>query len=194
MLLALFAFDDYTGFKVTQLLELPQPWSIIIVWGIVLPSIFLAASALTNIVLKDALILKVLPPVSPVSFRAAGSDLLGSLGGMHWLCHAVPCQCDLRSRWQPCASPCQQSIAPLMQGPCPSCGTQASTYFGDILTVRGNREKNTVTCDNCKAKMDFLAPKRQVIIALILFSTLAAPAMKAEHFESPHAMHLQKKR
>lgn len=107
VLLALFAFDDYTGFKVTQLLELPQPWSIIIVWGIVLPSIFLAASALTNIVLKDALILK---------------------------------------------------------GPCPSCGTQASTYFGDILTVRGNREKNTVTCDNCKAKMDFLAPKRQIIV------------------------------
>ena len=60
VLLALFAFDDYTGFQVTQLLELPQPWSIIIVWGLVLPGIFLAASALTNIVLKDALILKVI--------------------------------------------------------------------------------------------------------------------------------------
>ena len=59
VLLALFAFDDYTGFQVTQLLELPQPWSIIVVWGLVLPLIFLAASALTNIVLKDALILKV---------------------------------------------------------------------------------------------------------------------------------------
>lgn len=61
VLLALFAFDDFTGFKVTQLLELPQPWSIIIVWGVVLPGVFLAASALTNLVLKDALILKVVP-------------------------------------------------------------------------------------------------------------------------------------
>ena len=59
VLLCLFAFDDLTGFKVTQLLELPQPWSIIVVWGVVLPGVFLAASALTNIVLKDALILKV---------------------------------------------------------------------------------------------------------------------------------------
>ena len=60
VLLALFAVDDYTGFEITTLLELPQPWSIIIVWGVVLPVVFLVASALTNFVLKDALILKVL--------------------------------------------------------------------------------------------------------------------------------------
>lgn len=61
VLLALFAVDDYTGFEITQLLELPQPWSIIITWGVVLPLVFLVASALTNLVLKDALILKVQP-------------------------------------------------------------------------------------------------------------------------------------
>ena len=61
VLLFLFAVDDYTGFEITQLLELPQPWSIIVVWGLVLPLVFLAASALTNLVLKDGLILKVDP-------------------------------------------------------------------------------------------------------------------------------------
>ncbi|KAK9801394.1 hypothetical protein WJX73_005958 [Symbiochloris irregularis] len=107
VLLTLFAVDDYTGFEITQLMELPQPWSIIVVWGLVLPVVFLVASAITNIVLKDALILK---------------------------------------------------------GPCPKCNVENSTYFGDILTVRGNRDKNTVNCTNCKAEMTFLSSKRQIII------------------------------
>lgn len=50
----------------------------------------------------------------------------------------------------------------VLQGPCPNCNEENSTYFGDILTVTGNRDKNTVTCTNCKSEMTFLSQKRQV--------------------------------
>ena len=60
-LLALFSVDDITGFRITQVLELPQPWGILITWGVVLPLVFLIASALTNAVFKDGLILQVAP-------------------------------------------------------------------------------------------------------------------------------------
>jgi len=50
----------------------------------------------------------------------------------------------------------------LMQGNCPNCNSSTSTYFGDILTVKGNREKNEVQCGDCKAKLQFDAMKRQV--------------------------------
>lgn len=56
---ALFSVDDLTGFEITKFLELPQPYGIFAVWGIVLPAIFLLSTALTNLVLKDGLILKV---------------------------------------------------------------------------------------------------------------------------------------
>ena len=62
---------------------------------------------------------------------------------------------------------CQHDRA--VQGPCPSCGQQSSTYFGDILTVRGNREVNKVNCENCKSEMQFIAPKRQVGGLLLLW-------------------------
>ena len=56
----------------------------------------------------------------------------------------------------------------LLQGSCPNCGSGNSTYFGDILTVKGNREKNEVQCGECKAKLQFDSGKRQVSIALLL--------------------------
>ena len=34
--------------------------------------------------------------------------------------------------------------AKVLRGPCPSCNTQNFTYFGDILTVPGNRGTNAV--------------------------------------------------
>jgi hypothetical protein len=34
--------------------------------------------------------------------------------------------------------------AKVLQGPCPSCNSQNFTYFGDILTVQGNRGTNAV--------------------------------------------------
>ena len=60
-LFALFSVDDITGFKITSLLELPQPWGILVTWGCVLPLVFLIASALTNLVFKDGIILNVRP-------------------------------------------------------------------------------------------------------------------------------------
>ena len=56
---ALFSVDDLTGFEITKFLELPQPYGIFAVWGIVLPAIFLLSTTLTNLVLKDGLILRV---------------------------------------------------------------------------------------------------------------------------------------
>ncbi len=50
--------DDITGFEITYLLELPQPWGIFVVWGLVLPLVYIVSSSLTNLVLRDFLILK----------------------------------------------------------------------------------------------------------------------------------------
>ena len=50
----------------------------------------------------------------------------------------------------------------MLQGPCPNCNASSSTYFGDILTVKGNREKNEVQCAECTSKLKFDANKRQV--------------------------------
>ena len=58
-LILLFSVDDLTGFEITYLLELPQPWGIFVVWGLVLPLVYIVASSLTNLVLRDFLILKV---------------------------------------------------------------------------------------------------------------------------------------
>ncbi len=58
-LLVLFSVDDLTGFQLTNIMELPEPWGIIAVWGFVLPVAYLVSSTLTNLVLRDFLILKV---------------------------------------------------------------------------------------------------------------------------------------
>ncbi|KAG0591829.1 hypothetical protein KC19_1G205300 [Ceratodon purpureus] len=52
-----FFLDDITGFEITYLLELPEPYSFLFTWFIVLPVTFLIAQSITNLVLKDALIL-----------------------------------------------------------------------------------------------------------------------------------------
>jgi DNA-directed RNA polymerase subunit RPC12/RpoP len=53
-----FFLDDLTGFEITYLLELPEPYSFLFTWFIVLPTTYLIARSLTNVILKDALILK----------------------------------------------------------------------------------------------------------------------------------------
>lgn len=53
-----FFLDDVTGFEITYLLELPEPYSFLFTWFVVLPTTYLIAQSLTNVVLKDALILK----------------------------------------------------------------------------------------------------------------------------------------
>ena len=53
-----FAIDDITGFEITKAIELPPPYSILFLWGLVLPTVYVLASSITNAVLPDALILK----------------------------------------------------------------------------------------------------------------------------------------
>ena len=61
-LLVLFSVDDLTGFELTYIMELPDPWGLIAVWGFVLPVAYLVSTALTNLVLRDFLILKARRP------------------------------------------------------------------------------------------------------------------------------------
>ena len=56
---ALFSVDDLTGFEITKAVELPEPFGIIVLWGLVLPALFIFANAVTQLAFKDALILKV---------------------------------------------------------------------------------------------------------------------------------------
>uniref|UniRef100_A0A0F7GY06 PGRL1A transmembrane protein n=1 Tax=Geranium phaeum TaxID=379952 RepID=A0A0F7GY06_9ROSI len=57
--LTLFFFlDDLTGFEITYLLELPEPFSFIFTWFAALPLIVYLATAFTNVIVKDFLILK----------------------------------------------------------------------------------------------------------------------------------------
>ena len=51
--------DDLTGFEITKAVELPEPFGIVVLWGLVLPALFIFANALTQLAFKDALILKV---------------------------------------------------------------------------------------------------------------------------------------
>jgi hypothetical protein len=50
----------------------------------------------------------------------------------------------------------------ILKAKCPNCGTENTTYFGDILTVAGSREVNEMSCPSCKTKLTFDAVKRQV--------------------------------
>lgn len=101
-----FSIDDLTGFEITKIIELPQPIGIVALWGFLLPTVYVLASSLTNLVFKDAVILK---------------------------------------------------------ASCPNCGTENTTYFGDILTVAGPRKKSVVPCSNCKAQLEFDEERREVV-------------------------------
>ncbi|KAF8032932.1 hypothetical protein BT93_D1732 [Corymbia citriodora subsp. variegata] len=57
--LGLFFFlDDITGFEITYLLEMPEPYSFIFTWFAAVPLIVWLALSLTNVIVKDSLILK----------------------------------------------------------------------------------------------------------------------------------------
>lgn len=53
-----FSIDDLTGFEITSLIELPPPYGIVALWGFILPVLYLLSSSITNLVLRDGLILK----------------------------------------------------------------------------------------------------------------------------------------
>ena len=102
-----FSIDDITGFEITQVIELPPPWGIAALWGVLLPALFLLATSITNFVLRDGIILR---------------------------------------------------------APCPNCGANNFTYFGDIFTVAGNRGSNILECAGCKADLNFDQNKRVVVV------------------------------
>jgi hypothetical protein len=54
----LFSVDDITGFEITKAIELPQPYGVVFLWGVLLPSLFILANALTSLAFKDGLIVK----------------------------------------------------------------------------------------------------------------------------------------
>ncbi|GLT78304.1 hypothetical protein SLA2020_498440 [Shorea laevis] len=57
--LGLFFFlDDITGFEITYLLELPEPFSFIFTWFAAVPLLVWLAQSLTKVVVRDSLILK----------------------------------------------------------------------------------------------------------------------------------------
>jgi len=104
---AVFAVDDITGFELTKVLQLPPPWGTVALWGLLLPSVFVVATTLTNIAFKDSIILK---------------------------------------------------------GPCPNCGAENFTYFGEVLSVAGNRGSNVVDCHGCGAGLAFDENKRVIVV------------------------------
>ncbi|KAG8382319.1 hypothetical protein BUALT_Bualt05G0065100 [Buddleja alternifolia] len=52
-----FFLDDLTGFEITYLLELPEPFSFIFTWFAALPFILWLSFTFTNLIVKDSLIL-----------------------------------------------------------------------------------------------------------------------------------------
>ena len=53
----------------------------------------------------------------------------------------------------------------IQSGPCPNCGDEASAFFGDILSVKGEHENLDVTCANCTKTMTFIRSKQQIVLA-----------------------------
>lgn len=69
----------------------------------------------------------------------------------------------------------------ILRGPCPNCGTDNFTYFGDIFTVSGNKGSNVLECSNCKADLTYDLNKRVIVVDRTpeeKAQTLAAAAAK----------------
>ncbi|CAN1186327.1 PGR5-like protein 1A, chloroplastic [Linum perenne] len=81
--LGLFFFlDDVTGFEITYLLELPEPFSFIFTWFAAVPVIVWSALTLTNAIIKDFTILKgPCPNCGAENVSFFGSILTVSSGG-----------------------------------------------------------------------------------------------------------------
>lgn len=117
VLLALFLLDDFTGFRITNLLELPEPYGIAFTWGAVLPVVFVFVASITNFIFKDNLILRVRGHCSGV-FRHkgwgrapvachAGLTYAGSAESVHWACG---CHGQRPSAWHAAIS-CSKQFA-----------------------------------------------------------------------------------
>ncbi|KAL4443897.1 hypothetical protein ABPG75_011634 [Micractinium tetrahymenae] len=55
----------------------------------------------------------------------------------------------------------------VLKAPCPNCGEVNTTYFGDILTVQGSRDKNVVKCPCCESQLTFDAQEKEVVVTQV---------------------------
>lgn len=96
---AIFAVDDFTGFEITKAIELPPPYSILFLWGLVFPTIYVVASSLTNLVLPDALILKAPCPNCNMSNQAYFGGIFSVAGNKRTsVVECTNCLADLEFR------------------------------------------------------------------------------------------------
>ena len=117
----------------------------VVLWGFLLPTIYVLASSLTNVVFKDALILKVL--LGGWCCRVTGSSTR-SRRSKSSKAAAVPTKMGGRTQqlWpaHTIIAPLRTSVLRLLtqlpQAPCPNCNTENTVYFGDILTIQGEHE------------------------------------------------------
>lgn len=93
-----FSIDDLTGFEITSMLELPPPYGIVALWGLVLPVLYLLSSSITNLVLRDGLILKGTCPCCGTNNYSYFGDIFtvpGSRGSNTVECSNTACRADL---------------------------------------------------------------------------------------------------
>lgn len=93
-----FALDDVTGFEITSLIELPPPYGIVALWGLLLPVLYLLSSSITNLVLRDGIILKgQCPCCGTDNFTYFGNifNVPGSTGSNTVECANQTCRADL---------------------------------------------------------------------------------------------------
>eukprot|EP00899_Mesostigma_viride_P024487 jgi/Mesvir1/5222/Mv15351-RA.1 len=57
-LAAVFVVDDLTDFGITYLVELPEPWSFLFTWGLVIPITYVLSTNVTRFVFQNPLILQ----------------------------------------------------------------------------------------------------------------------------------------
>ncbi|XP_037493130.1 PGR5-like protein 1A, chloroplastic isoform X1 [Jatropha curcas] len=95
--LGLFFFlDDLTGFEITYLLELPEPFSFIFTWFAAVPLIVWLAQSFTNAIVKDFLILKgPCPNCGTENLSFFGTILSVSSGGVTNMVKCSNCGTDM---------------------------------------------------------------------------------------------------
>eukprot|EP00798_Chlamydomonas_sp_ICE-L_P019317 gene19317-25969_t len=77
---AIFAVDFITDFKITTALELPPPYGVGLLWGIVLPLCFVIANSITDIAFKNFIILKAACPNCGTENSAFFGDVMTVAG------------------------------------------------------------------------------------------------------------------
>lgn len=91
-----FGLDDITGFEITQFIELPPPYGIVALWGLLLPAIFVVATSITNLVLKDGVILQgACPSCGTTNFTYFGDIFSVSGTGGQNVVECGNCKADL---------------------------------------------------------------------------------------------------